>query len=176
MRTFHAAWLCVSAIESLNVFDVPQAVRLNSSAIAIVENPVILTPAFRKACPCSCSHIPLSAGDNLLVWSSSADGSEWRSLVEIELVRAIRKGCAADVPGAFPASAAEVGELGHRSIGGWNVSPAISLTQTADERWSAELDWVRQVVTVESSGIGRQCCHPSCECCDCSGQHVDDVA
>ena len=67
MRSFFAAGLRIASIKSLNVFDVPEAIGLNARTVAVVEDPIVFSIAFRKTSPRSSPHVPLRSCNDVCI-------------------------------------------------------------------------------------------------------------
>ena len=75
VAAFCATWLGIGSFETLNVFDIACAVRLDACPVAIVKDPIIFNDVIAisiKCSPSSCSLPVLGASDNFLIRGTSA--------------------------------------------------------------------------------------------------------
>ena len=72
MGAFCAAWLSIASVKSLNIFNISKAIGLNARTVAVVEDPIVFSIAFRKTSPRSSTHIPLSSSHDVFIGTASA--------------------------------------------------------------------------------------------------------
>ena len=98
VAAFCATWLGIGSFESLDVFNITCAVRLDACPVTIVKDPIIFNDVIAisiKCAPGSCSLAVLGASDNFLI--GGAPARILSPVQNVEQKGSIVEGGAADV-------------------------------------------------------------------------------